>query len=101
MKKFFYLFIPLLILLLCSFAQNKIKTLRGTVKAYGNEPFVYYMFVTDKGEQYYIEHSESVNRETISSLQARHIEVSGVVTKKEYGNSTQRLIQIDEYILID
>lgn len=86
MKKIFLPFFLLLsIFLLSSFSRNNIKTVRGYVHVYGNDPFAYLGIITDDEKEFAIIAEE----EEISKLwktQGSRVELKGIITKpkKDY-----------------
>ena len=81
MKKIFLPFFLLLsIFLLSSFSRNNIKTVRGYVQVYGNDPFAYLGIITNDEKEYAIIAGE----EEISKLwktQGSKVELKGIITK--------------------
>ena len=79
-KKLFPILLIFLILLFSSFSRNNIKTVKGYVHVYGNDPFAYLGIITDDEKEYAIITEE----EEISKLwktQGSKVELKGIITK--------------------
>ena len=76
--------IPLLLLciLLTSFSKNKIKTVKGYVHVYGNEPFTFIGLQTNDDKEYAISADEEIKTELWKS-QGNLIEITGYIVQKE------------------
>ncbi len=73
-------FLLLSVFLFSSFSRNNIKTVRGYVQVYGNDPFAYLGIITDDEKEYAIIAEE----EEISKLwktQGSRVELKGIITK--------------------
>ena len=78
-------FLLLSVFLFSSFSRNNIKTVKGYVHVYGNDPFAYLGIITDDEKEYAIITEE----EEISKLwktQGSRVELKGIITKpkKDY-----------------
>lgn len=88
------------IFLLCSFSSSKIKTVKGYIKAYGNEPFVYPAIKTEDNKFYNIKEGKFSNEELLS-YQAHLLEITGYVSKELNGDYFQYFMDIEEIKIIN
>ena len=93
------LFILSAILLMCSFSSNKIKTVKGYIKAYGNDPFVYPAIKTEDNKFINIIDGR-YSKEELLSYQSHLLEITGYVSKERSDNSIQYFMDIEEIKII-
>ena len=64
--------------ILSSYSEPKVKTIRGTIKSYGAEPLTYPGVTTTKGKEYIIIASEETKQELLAR-QGKLIEFTGFI----------------------
>lgn len=68
-------------ILFCSYSHNDIKTVRGYIRVYGNEPFTFIGIKTADKKEYTIIAEDNVCKELINS-QGQMVEITGILIKK-------------------
>ena len=71
-------------ILLCSYSRNSIKTVKGYITVYGNEPFTYIGIKTQNNKELKIVAADEEEKELRNS-QGKLIEITGIVIKPEKG----------------
>ncbi len=71
-------------LLLCSYSKNNIRTVKGYILIYGNEPETFIGIKTTEKEEYKIIAPDEVEAE-LRKAQGKLIEITGIVVPPEEG----------------
>ena len=86
--------------------ENNLFSETGTVRSFGNMPFIFPGFVADDGKQYFIEADEALKDELLG-VQGEKILLTGILEKKDKKNdvSINRLkdgtVKAESFKIID